>query len=191
MITIHAGTAMPTINATTGGRLAAGATLLATGVALEWVLNPQQRDGGVEHPARFALCVGVSVVGAGLLVWSLRELRRSLPGTRTVRFGRATTLVGAVLVLVAMAAILGSGLVTGTPAVASFIPWALGILALAVGPVVLGIGLLRHDPRFGVPCLIAGLAAFASVAIPLDPWHDVALMAMCASWVVVGVAVRR
>lgn len=180
-----------TTDAAPGGRLATGAALLAAGVALEWVLSPQQGDGTVIHPVRFALCAGTSAVGTGLLIWALRELRGSLPRTRATRFGRVTSLVGAALLLVAMVAILGSGLVTGTPAGASFIPWALGILALTVGPVVLGIGLLRRVPTLGVPCLVAGLAAFASVVIPIDPWHDVALMVMCGSWAVAGLALRQ
>jgi hypothetical protein len=193
MTTTHDQTTAPAPTAAGGAgiRLACGSALLFLGVALEWLLNPQRGDGTVLHPARFALCVGTSVVGAALLAWGLRELRGFVPGTRGARFGRATTAAGAVLLMVSMAAILGTGIATGTPAGISFVPWGLGMLALSVGPVVLGASVLGLHRAFGVSTMVAGVAALGSVVIPVDPWHDVSLATMCAAWVAAGLAVRR
>jgi hypothetical protein len=169
-----------------GPRLATGSALFAAGVALEWVLNPQHGDGSVEHPVRFAICVGTSVLGASLMTWALRSVRPALSHNRRTRFGRSTATVGVAMLLLSAAAVLVTGLVSGSPAGLSFVPWALGMLALTVGPLVLGLGLLRHRRSLAACALVAGLAAFASVAIPLDPWHDVALMTMCGAFVALG-----
>src|SRR4051794_7556530 len=109
MTTTHDQTTAPAATAAGGAgtRVACGSALLFLGVALEWLLNPQRGDGTVLHPGRFALCVGTSVVGAALLAWGLRDLRGFVPSTRGARFGRATTVTGAVLLMVSMAAILG------------------------------------------------------------------------------------
>ena len=186
----HSTAPAATIVGRAGTRLAWGSALLFLGVASEWVINPQRGDGTVLHPTRFALCVGTSVVGAALLARGLRDLKTFVPRSRPARFGRAATTAGAVLLLVSMAAILVTGIVTGTPAGLAFVPWAFGMLALSVGPVVLGTSVLRLHRAFGASTILAGLTALASVVIPLDPWHDVSLATMCAAWVAAGLAVR-
>ena len=174
-----------------GTLLALGAPLLAAGVAGEWVLEPQRPDGGVLSPSTFALCVGVSLVGAVLLLRAVAGLAGVVPEGGAARWGRRTTLVGAGLLTLAFTAVLVTGLVAGSPHPASFVPYGLGVLALAVGPVVWGTGVRRVRPRLGALLGVAGVAAFASVAIASDPWHDVSLMAMLAAWTAAGLLLRR
>ena len=185
------GTAQRARRQRVGGRLATGAPLFAAGVAGEWVLGPQRTDGTVDDPLAFAACVGVSLVGAVLLVRGLAGLADVVPEGRAVRWGRRTTLAGAALLALAVAAVLVTGLLTGSPHPASFVPYGLGILALAVGPVVLGTAWRRGRPRLGIVLVAAGVAAFASVAIPFDPWHDVSLMVMLAAWTGAGLLLAR
>lgn len=175
-----------------GWQAAVGGPLFAAGVALEWWLNPQQEDGTVVRSAVFAALVGTSALGAALLLAAARRLPDLAVGARrSVRVGGGITTVGAGLLLVSMLAVLGTGLALGAPAGASFLPFALGLLLLAVGPVVLGLGLRAERGATGWALVVAGLAAFASVAVPLDPWHDVSLMVMCAAWSATGVVQRR
>jgi ABC-type uncharacterized transport system permease subunit len=174
-----------------GALLATGAPLFAAGVAGEWVLHPQRADGEVTAPLAFAVCVGLSLVGAVLLLRGVSGMAAIAPGGGAARWGRRTTLVGTALLAVAVATVLVTGLVSGSPHPASFVPYGLGVLALAVGPVVLGTALRRARPRLAALLVAAGLAAFASVAIPLDPWHDVSLMAMLTAWTTAGVLLRR
>jgi hypothetical protein len=174
-----------------GALLAAGAPLFAAGVAGEWLLDPQRSDGTVLDPVAFAACVGISLVGAVLLLRGVAGLAGLVPEGRAARWGRRTTLAGTALLALAVAAVLVTGLLTGSPHPASFVPYGLGVLALSVGPVVLGTALRRERPRLAAVLVAAGLAAFASVAIPLDPWHDVSLMAMLAAWTVAGLLLGR
>lgn len=175
-----------------GRSAVAAGVLVAAGVALEWVLDPQQRDGTVVRPVLFAACVLTSTVGSALLVAAARGLRGVVSRRgRAVRWGSALSTVGAALLLLSMIAVLVTGLASGAPAVLSFVPFALGLLLLAVGPVVLGVGLRRELPVVGGALVAAGLASFAAVAIPFDPWHDVSLMAMCGAWVLAGVLLVR
>jgi hypothetical protein len=39
--------------------------------------------------------------------------------------------------------------------------------------------------------VLAAVTAFASIAFPLDPWHEVTLVAMFLAWSVVGVLLPR
>ena len=184
-------TAQLSTTGTAGLRLTTGAALFAAGVAGEWVLDPQLPDGEVVVPAAFVVCVGVSLVGAVLLLQGVAGTRGAVPERRTVRWGHRTSLVGASLLTLAVATVLVTGLAAGTPHVASFLPYGLGVLALAVGPVMLGIGARRARPALGATLVVSGLAAFASVAIALDPWHDVSLMVMLAAWATAGMLLRR
>lgn len=174
-----------------GPRIALGAALAEAGVLLEWVLDPQRSDGTVARPVTFALIVGISAVGWAMSASALRAVRGDLPSTRAVRFGRATSVLGAVLALLGTLAVLAGGLVQGRPWGVAFVPWAVGVLLLSVGAAVLGIALIRASTRVGASALLAGVAAFAALAIPLDPWHDVALAAMAAGWIGVGLSLPR
>ena len=75
----------------------------------------------------------------------------------------------------------------------SFLLFALGMLLLSIGQLIWGLTLRRHSPVPGVWQLLAlaGITAFAAIAIPADPWHDIALVVMCATWSAIGVLVLR
>lgn len=176
--------------ARTGRQALAGGLLFAAGVALEWVLNPQRVDGTVVRPAVFAALVGSSSVGVALLALSARGLG-GLAAGRAVRWGSRFASVGAVLILTSTLVVLVTGLATGAPAAWSFIGWSLGLLLLSIGSVVLGVGLRRAVPAAAALTVVAGLALLASLAVPLDPWHDVALMAFCAAWSLAGLSLCR
>lgn len=154
------------------------------------MLNPQRPDGTVVRPAVFAALVGASSVGIGLLALSARGLG-GLAAGRAVRRGSRFASVGAALMLASALVVLVTGLATGAPAVWSFIGWSLGLLLLSIGSVVLGVGLRRALPVTAALMVVAGLALFGSLAVPLDPWHDVALMTFCAAWSLAGLLLCR
>jgi hypothetical protein len=103
------------------------------------------------------------------------------------------SLVGAAMLAVFGALVLVTGVVSGSPLEASFLAFALGLLLLSTGQVVWGLSLRRQSPAPGVwqMLLVAGVAAFASIAIPLDPWHDVSLVVMFLTWSAIGVLLLR
>ncbi len=177
------------------GRAAVAAGLLMTaGVEGEWLLNPQRDDGTVTSTPGFALLLTIATLGFGLLVVAVRGLRRaSLRTTRPARTGALLSLAGAWCLAAFGLAALGSGLATDSVAEASFIPFALGMLLLAFGPITWGLSLRRAAAAAGVwqALLISGVAAFALLAIPLDPWHDVSMVVMFGAWSVLGLCVLR
>ena len=67
------------------------------------------------------------------------------------------------------------------------------MLMLSIGPVTWGLSLRPESPAPGVwqVLVVAGAAAFASIAIPLDPWHDITLIGMFVAWSVIGLLLRR
>lgn len=178
----------------TGRAAAAAGVLMTAGVEGEWLLNPQRDDGTVTDKPEFALLVVVSTVGFVLLSVAVRGLRReSARRTRPARVGAMMSLVGAGMLAVFGALVLVTGVVSGSPLEASFLAFALGLLLLSIGPVVWGLSLRRQTPEPGVwqMLVVAGAMAFASIAIPLDPWHDVSLVAMFLAWSVIGVLLLR
>lgn len=186
---------MMTTEASRTGRAAAAAGVLMTvGVEGEWLLNPQRDDGTVTDKSEFALLLAVSTVGFVLLSLAVRGLRvASGRRTRPARVGAGMSLVGAGLLAVFGALVLVTGVVSGSPLEASFLAFALGLLLLSIGQVVWGLSLRRQSPAPGVwlMLLTAGVTAFASIAIPLDPWHDVSLVAMFLAWSAIGVLQLR
>lgn len=193
MSVIGSDRADPTVErARVGGEVALGAGLFLAGVAMEWVLDPQRaNDGSVARPVTFVLCVGTSVAGAAVAARGLHRLRQLLPDRRAARFGHRAAVLGWGLTLVAMLAILVTGLGMGAPHPAAFVPWVLGALLLAVGPLSLGPGIRREQPVPGWSLVVAGCGALASLLVAVDPWHDVSLTAMCVGWVVGGLSLRR
>jgi hypothetical protein len=178
----------------TGRAAAAAGVLMAAGVEGEWLLNPQRDDGTVTDKPEFALLLVVSTVGFVLLSIAVRGLRReSARRTRPARVGATMSLIGAGMLAVFGALVLGTGVASGSPLEASFLAFALGLLLLSIGQVVWGLSLRRQSPAPGVwqVLLVAGVMAFASIAIPLDPWHDVSLIAMFLAWSVIGVLLLR
>lgn len=178
----------------TGGAAAAAGVLMTAGVEGEWVLNPQRADGTVTHRAEFALLLTLSTLGFVLLALAVAGLRRETAGpARAARFAGAASLVGAILLAAFGALVLVSGLVSGAPLGASFLAFALGLLLLSVGQVVWGVSMRGRSPAPGVWQVLAGagVMAFAAVAIPFDPWHDVALVTMFLAWSAIGVLLLR
>ena len=178
----------------TGRAAATAGVLMVAGVEGEWLLNPQRNDGTVTDKPEFVLLLVVSTLGFVLLSLAVRGLRReSARRTRSARVGAAMSLVGAGMLVVFGALVLVTGVVSGSPLEASFLAFALGLLLLSIGQVVWGLSLRRQSPAPGVwqMLLVAGVMAFASIAIPLDPWHDVSLVAMFLAWSVIGVLLLR
>lgn len=178
----------------TGRAAAAAGVLMTAGVEGEWLLDPQRDDGTVSDKPAFALLLAVSTIGFVLLVVAVRGLRRE-SGRRTqpARVGATMSLAGAGLLALFGALMLVTGVVSGSPLEASFLVFALSLLLLSIGPVVWGLSLRRRPPAPGVwqVLLLAGVTAFASIAIPLDPWHDVSLVVMFLAWSVIGVLLLR
>jgi hypothetical protein len=170
-----------------GARITVGAVLIAAGVAGEWLLQPQASDGSVEDGPTFAALVGTAAAGALLLTLALTQLRRTLPRrTRPARVGAGLTTAGAGLLFVSFAGVLVSGLALGAPHQVAFVPFLVGMLLLAAGPVTWGLALRRGGSAGAGLLVTSGLASFASLAIATDPWHDVALMAMLGAWAAAG-----
>ncbi len=86
-----------------------------------------------------------------------------------------------------------SGLAQGSVLEATFLLFVLGMLLLAVGPVMWGISLRRGSPAVGVsPALVtSGIGAFALLAVPMDPWHDVSMVVMFTAWAALGLFLLR
>ena len=186
------GTAWEDVRRRVGLRAVLGGVLVAVGVELEWLLDFQEPDGTVVRPAAFALCVSVSALGFALLAWASWGLRSAAEGrSRALYTGSLLSAAGAGLLLLFSLTVLVTGLANGSPAGLSFVVFGLGMLLLSVGPVILGLGLRRRLGGVSVLLVLAGLAAFAVIAVPVDPWHDVSLVAMCAAWSGFGVLLRR
>ncbi len=178
----------------TGRAAAAAGVLMTAGVEGEWLLNPQRDDGTVTDKPEFALLLVVSTVGFVLLTIAVRNLRReSTRRTWPARVGATMSLIGAGMLAVFGALVLGTGVASGSPLEASFLAFGLGLLLLSIGQVVWGLSLRHQSPAPGVWLLlvVAGAMAFATIAIPLDPWHDVSLVAMVLAWSVIGVVLLR
>ncbi|TNM39586.1 hypothetical protein FHP29_11950 [Nocardioides albidus] len=177
------------------GRTALAAGLLMTaGVEGEWLLNPQRDDGTLTSVPLFAVLLLVSLAGFVLLVVAASGLRRAMVSrTRPARVGAAMTVAGAGLLALFAAAVLVTGVVDGEPAGLAFVPFLLGMLLLAVGPVTWGLSLRRRPPAPGVaPALVvSGVAAFAALALEPDPWHDLSLVVMFGAWSAIGLLVMR
>jgi hypothetical protein len=164
------------------------------GIEGEWLLDPQRDDGSVSALPLFTLLVLTATVGFALLFVATRGLRAcsAEPG-RSARVGAALTSAGAVLLVAFGLTALVTALLTGSPLEASFLAFLLGMLLLSVGPVTWGLALRRRSPATGVWQLLvlAGVAAFAALAIEPDPWHDVSLGVMFAAWTFVGLLLTQ
>jgi hypothetical protein len=178
----------------TGRAAVAAGVLMTMGVEGEWLLDSQRDSGTITSTPGFALLVTLGTVGFALLVVAVHGLRHAaLRRTRPARTGALLSLVGAWCLVVFGLASLGSGVANGSVAELSFLPFVLGMLLLAVGPVTWGLSLRRAHAAPGVwPALvISGVAAFGLLAIPVDPWHDVSMVVMFAAWSVLGWCVLR
>ena len=168
--------------------------LMTAGVEGEWLLNPQRDDGTVTNKPEFALLLLISTAGFVLLRLAVSGLRReSARRTKPAGVGARMTLIGADLLVVFGALLLVTGVVSGSPLEASYLAFALGLLLLSIGPVIWGLSLRRQSPgpRVWHVLVMSGVFAFGSIAIPVDPWHDVSLVAMFLAWSAIGVVLLR
>lgn len=178
----------------TGRNAVAAGVLMAAGVAGEWVLNPQESDGTVADRLVLTLLLGATTTGFGLLFLAVRGLRAEHSrSTRPARAGAFMSMTGAGLLTAFGVAYLTTALATGAPFEPLFVAFALGMLLLSIGPVTWALSLRRQSPAPGVWQLLAasGVAAFAAIAVPYDPWHDVSLTAMFAAWAALGACLVR
>ncbi len=179
---------------TTGRAAVAAGLLMTAGVEGEWLLDTQRDDGTITSSPGFALLVTLATIGFALLVVAVRGVGQASPRrTRPARTGAVLSLVGAGCLAAFGLASLVSGVATGLVAEVSFLPFVLGMLLLAVGPVTWGLSLRRAGAAPGVwqALVTSGVAAFALLAIPLDPWHDVSMVVMFGAWSVLGWWVLR
>jgi hypothetical protein len=184
---------LPTV-VSTGRAAAAAGVLIVAGTQGEWLLNPQRDDGTVTKIPAFVLLLTMSTLGFALLTLAVRGLRReSARHTKPARTGAFLTMLGASLLTAFSLIVLATGIILEAPLELSFLLFALGMLSLVAGQLMWGLALRRHSPAPGVWHLLtlAGITAFATIAIPTDPWHDVALVVMCATWSAIGVQVLR
>jgi hypothetical protein len=177
----------------TGRAAATSGVLMFVGVEGEWLLDPQRDDGTVSNPPVFTLLTLTATVGFALLLVAVRGLRtHTTAPTRSARVGALLTMAGAGLLVVFGLTALTTSLLTGSPLEASFLAFLLGMLLLAVGPVTWGLSLRRRRAAaagVGPTLVVAGLAAFAALAIEPDPWHDVGLVVVFVAWTSAGVLV--
>lgn len=177
-----------------GRHAAAAAVLMAAGVGGELVFDPQRSDGTVLNPAVFAICLGMGLLGFGFLLAAARGLGTVADArSRGIRWGSKVCTIGAVLLVLCGVTVLVTGLASGAPAGIAFVPFGLGMLLLSVGPVVLGLAMRRQSHVRGLWALlvVSGIAAFAAIAIPLDPWHDITLFTSYAAWAGAGALLLR
>lgn len=178
----------------TGRAAAASGVLMIAGVEGEWLFDPQRGDGTVTNMPLFALLLLTATAGFALLLIAVVGLRaHTAPSTRPARIGSVMTMAGAgSLVLFGLVALVTS-LLRGSPLEASFVAFLLGMLLLAVGPVTWGLSLSRRPPAPGVwhLLLLSGVAALGAIAIEADPWHDISLTVMFATWSGLGIVLLR
>ena len=118
-------------------------------------------------------------------------LRRT-PGLPAVgRAGAVVNLAGTGLLLAFGVVVVASGLATGTPLEASFLAFAIGLLLLAVGSVLLGLGLRRSGAVGGWWTTLPVASAGALVALLVEQWHDLGLFVLFGAWVLLGVGRSR
>lgn len=177
--------------------MAAGA-LIFIGAAGDIVVSAQDADGTITNRPLFAFYVGAFIAGFALLARALMGLKamhdssgETLP--RSGRVGTKVSVAGASLIAASGAGTLATGLMSGTPAEGFFALFGLGMLLIIGGHIALSVGLRRAGVLrswWAMP-LIAAVAALVAVGVPLDPWHDLGLVAFELAWVVFGAELVR
>ena len=171
----------------TGGAAVAGGLLLAASVGAELVHPVQDPDGSVVAPALFAVYLTVWTLGAATLVVAQLGLRRTAGLPAVGRTGAVVSAAGTGLLLAFGLVVVASALATGTPLETSFLAFALGLLLLAVGSVLLGLGLHRSGAVGGWWAALPVAGAGALVALLVEQWHDAGMFVFVAGWVLLGV----
>jgi hypothetical protein len=172
----------------TGGAAVAGGLLLTASVGAELIHPVQEAGGAVTSPGLFAGYLVAWCLGAAALLVAQLGLRRT-PGLG--RAGAVVAVVGTGLLLAFGVVVLGSALVAGTPLEASFLAFALGLLLVAVGAVLLGLGLRRSGAVGAWWTALPVGAAGALVALLTEELHDLGLFVLFGAWVVLGLGLLR
>jgi DNA-binding CsgD family transcriptional regulator len=155
----------PTIDRHTGTAAVAGGLLLAASVGAELVHPVQEPDGSVVSPVLFAVYLGAWILGAAALVVAQLGLRSTAALPAAGRAGALVCLIGTGLLLAFGLVVVASALATGTPLEASFLAFAIGLLLVAVGSVLLGLGLRRSGAVGGWWTVLFIAAAGATTAV--------------------------
>lgn len=181
----------PTADRRAGGAAVAGGLLLATSVGAELLHPVQESDGSVVSPILFAGYLGLWTLGAAALLVAVLGIRRTAGLTGVGRVGGVTTLLGTGLLLAFGLVVVVSALVTGTPMEASFLAFAVGMLLVAVGSVLLGLGLRASGAvgRWWLALPVAGVGAL--VALLVEQAHDVGLFVHFGAWVLLGIGLLQ
>ena len=175
----------------TGQAAVAGGFLLAVSVGAELVHPVQEADGSVVAPVLFAGYLGLWILGAAALAVAQLGLRRTSGLPAVGRAGAVVSLVGTGLLLAFGLVVVASALATGTPLEASFLAFAIGLLLVAVGSALLGLGLRRSRAVGGWWTTLAVAAAGGLVALLVEQWHDAGLFVFFAAWILLGLACMR
>jgi hypothetical protein len=171
----------------TGGAAVAGGLLLAASVGAELVHHVQDPDGSLTNPTLFAVYLTVWTLGAATLFVAQLGLRRTAGLPAVGRTGAVVSAAGTGLLLAFSLVVVASALATGAPLEAAFLAFALGLLLLAVGSVLLGLGLRRSGAVGGWWAALPVAGAGALVALLVEQWHDGGMFVFFAGWVLLGV----
>ena len=178
----------PVTDRRAGGAAVAGGLLLAASVGAELLHPVQEPDGSVVSPALFAGYLGVWSLGAAALLVAQLGIRRTAGLLTVGRTGAALSLAGTGLLLAFGLVVVASALATGVPLEASFLAFAVGLLLVAVGSALLGLGLRRSGAVGGWWTTLPVAAAGALVALLVEQWHDLGLFVFFLAWALLGVA---
>jgi hypothetical protein len=170
----------------TGAAAVAGGLLMAGAVAAELLHPVQEPDGSVVSPNLFAGYLSVWALGAAALLVAQLELRHDAVG-RAGRIGAVIGIAGTALLLAFGLAVAVSALATGAPLEASFLAFALGLLLVAVGGVLLGLGLRRSGAVGQWWAALPVASTGALVALLVEPAHDAGLFLLFGAWALLGV----
>ena len=181
----------PTADRRTGGAAVVGGLLLAASVGAELLHPVQESDGSVVSPTLFAAYLAVWTVGAAALLVAQLGIRRTAALTGAGRVGAVVTLLGTGLLLAFGLVVVVSALVTGAPLEAAFLAFAVGLLLVAVGSVLLGLGLRTSGAVGTWWTALPVAAAGALVALLVEEAHDVGLFVLFGAWVLLGVGWLR
>ena len=142
-------------------------------------------------PTLFAGYLGVWTLGAAALLVAQLGIRRTAGLTGIGRVGAVSSLLGTGLLLAFGLVVVVSALVAGAPLEAAFLAFAVGLLLVAVGSVLLGLGLRASGAVGGWWTALPVAGAGAAVALLVEQWHDLGLFVLFGAWVLLGVGWLR
>jgi hypothetical protein len=177
--------------------VAAGPLLiLSSGIQL--IAHVQEPDGTVVAPVLFTAltalwAIGMICVAVIVRAVAAQHAAADRPLSRAGRIGMRSVIAGCGLQVAFAVTAAVTAALNGKPLEAAFLLFALGFLAQIGGAVMLGGAVRRAGVLSGaaVPLWFGAAAAVAAIAVPLDPWHDVALFAFDASWIGLGAALLQ